>query len=78
MTRQISIDIFGSRDHRSNVTEVVTHYRVKIQVFSHILTLTYLGYFVSLKSWGGAMMAPPYDLGRGSRVRYENWHASHT
>ena len=23
------------------------------------LTLTYLGYFASLNSWGGAIMAPP-------------------
>ena len=37
MTRQICFNIFGSRDHRSNVMEVVTHYSVKIRVFSHML-----------------------------------------
>ena len=39
------------------------------------LTLIRLGYFGGWKDWGGgAMMAPPWDLGRGSRDWRENFH----
>ena len=42
-----------------------------------MLTLIRLGYFGGWKDWGGgggAMMVPPWDLGRGSRDRRENFH----
>ena len=39
------------------------------------LTLTYLGYFTSLNSWGGgAIMAPPSDLDHGWPDQLENQH----